>query len=175
MLGGWLFPAVLFGAGLWIKQKQKAGKFRWIAQGEDAVKAMPVILAVAKAESGEALPEPPQGFRWKEITLIYSVSPLSPPSEARIHVLEQWLNGIQPEQTANSSHVTVEGLGLAGLGRHRHRHGGGRGYRGGWGGPWWGPPVYVPYEEPVYIVEEPGFLTKEALERKKRLLKILMR
>ena len=166
MLGGWLFPAVLFGAGLYIKQKQKAGKFRWIAQPEDQVKAMPVIFAVAKSESGEALPEPPQGFRWKEIVLTYAASPLSAPSEARIHVLEQWLNSAP---AGANSFVSLEGLGLGDLGRRgRHR---GRGYRGGWG-PWWGPPAYVPYEEPVYIVEDPAFLTKEALERERKRRKL---
>lgn len=167
MFGGWVFPALLFGAGLYIKQKQKAGKFRWIAQPEGAVKAMPVILAVAKSESGEALPEPPQGFRWKEIVLMYAASPLSAPSEARIHVLEQWLNNAP---AGANSFVSLEGLGLGDLGRHRRHHGHGR--RGGWGGGWWGPPVYVPYEEPVYIVEDPAFLTKEALERERKRRKL---
>ena len=88
MLTGWLMPALVFGAGLYIKSRASSGRYRWLAMTEREAKGLPVIAAVGKAESGDALPQAPEGSRWKPITLQYSASPFSAPSEVEIHVLE---------------------------------------------------------------------------------------
>jgi hypothetical protein len=105
MLMGWLMPALVFGAGLYIKSKAAAGKFRWLVMTEKDAKKLPVIAAVHKAESGDALPQAPSGFRWKPITLMYAASPFSAPSEIEVHVLERWLNDAHmPEGGTGSMH-----------------------------------------------------------------------
>ncbi|MGH8898770.1 MAG: hypothetical protein ACRDZ4_17545, partial [Egibacteraceae bacterium] len=180
----WVMPAVTFGITQFIKAKGK-DTFAWLRKTEEEAKAMPVLLAVGQAESGPQLPDAPEGYRWKQIALAYSVSPFSAPGEAKLWVLEKWLNDAQPLQKgAGAMHdlqafqwngETNPGAGsfltadlIGDLGRHRggRRGGGWRGGRGwGWGPGWWGPPMY--YEQPVILVEDPG-LTAEALRLKKK-------
>ena len=88
MLTGWLVPALVLGAGFYIRRKGAAGKYRWLPMTEAQAKRLPVISAVHKSGSGEALPAAPQGARWKPITLLYAAGPFSAPSEIVIHVLE---------------------------------------------------------------------------------------
>ena len=85
---GWFMPALVFGAGMYIKNKGSAGKFRWLSMTELEAKKLPVIAAVHKSESGEALPAAPPGAKWKPITLLYAAGPFSAPSEVLIHVLD---------------------------------------------------------------------------------------
>lgn len=106
----WLMPGVMFGINLYVKSKKDA-KFLYILAPEGEVKKLPVIMAIGKAEKAEALPAPPGGYRWKEITLTYSVSPFSPPSDTKVHVLEQWLNGApKPGGATMSDYDELQGF-----------------------------------------------------------------
>lgn len=178
MLMGWLMPALVFGAGLYIKGKAASGKYRWLTMTEKEAKGLPVVAAVAKAESGDALPPAPQGFRWRPITLMYAASPFSAPSEVEIYVLEQWLNeaprpqgGTGPMNDYDSDPSLGElGRHRGGGGRHHHHHRGGRGFGPGpgWGyGPGWYDPFFVVYQEPVILTERETFdLAKEQKKAK---------
>lgn len=107
----WLMPGTMFLVSQWIKSRANGAKL-YLMKTEEEVKAVPVIVAVGQAAKAKELPPAPGGFRWKEIVLTYSVSPFSAPSEAKINVLEKWLNNApHPGGTgAMSDYDTLQGF-----------------------------------------------------------------
>lgn len=88
-MGGWLLPAMLIGTALWARSKRSSGKVRWVQKTEQEVKQMPIGLVLEQQmESGDALPAPKEGHRWKAIQMYVATSPLTAPEEIVIHVLE---------------------------------------------------------------------------------------
>lgn len=101
----WFTPALMFGVSYYVRNKIKSAKVRWLNMPEAEAKKLPTIAAIAKSEGGEALPEPPEGYRWKPITLIYSASPFAPQSTFEVNVLESWLgNGAPTSQEVGGLH-----------------------------------------------------------------------
>ena len=89
MVAWWLMPAIMLGTSLYAKGKMKSGKFRWIPKTEAEVKKLPVGYVMATmVETGDALPVPPTGHGWKEIKILMSTTPLTPPEEISMHVME---------------------------------------------------------------------------------------
>lgn len=91
-MASWLMPAVIGGLMLYAKNKASAA-FRWIMSDEDSILSMPVALLLTKVETGEALPAPPAGFRWKAVQVNFASTPFAAPQQLAVNVLEQWLNG----------------------------------------------------------------------------------
>jgi len=85
----WMMPAVMVGTGLYVRNKVKSAKFKWLNMTEEEVKQLPTIYAIGKAEGGDALPEPPAGFRWKPLSLIYAASPFAAQSEFLVYVVDK--------------------------------------------------------------------------------------
>lgn len=90
MLGAWwLMPGLTLGVALYVRSKRKAGKVRWIEKTEEELKKLPAGLIMAKLlDYGDELPQPPEGFKWREITMLISTTPISAPEELVVHVLD---------------------------------------------------------------------------------------
>lgn len=89
MVAWWLMPAIMLGTSLYAKARMKAGKFRWIPKTEAEVKKLPVGYVMATmVETGDELPVPPAGHGWKEIKMLMATTPLTPPEEIVMHVME---------------------------------------------------------------------------------------
>lgn len=114
-----LMPALIGGLMLYGKSKASAA-FRWIMSDEMSVLSMPVALLLTKVETGESLPEAPQGFRWKQVSVSFASSPFATPQQLIINVLEQWLNGSSipgaaPQTPAINGFLTAQGAMAAGM------------------------------------------------------------
>lgn len=96
MVAWWIMPAATLGIALYARSKRKAGKVRWIPKTEAEVKRLPTGFVMASLlESGDELPAPKEGHRWKELSFLLSTSPLTPPEEVHIHVLDPIFNNAQ--------------------------------------------------------------------------------
>lgn len=95
----WFMPGVMLATGMYVRHKVKSAKVRWLNMSEEDAKKLPTIAAIAKSDGGDVLPEAPEGFRWKEIQLIYSASPFAPQSTFKVNVLAPWLANNVPTGT----------------------------------------------------------------------------
>ena len=85
----WMMPAVTLAIALYVKGKRKAGKVRWVERTEEQLKKLPAGFILAKLlDYGDELPPPPEGSKWREITMLVSTSPISAPEELVVHVLD---------------------------------------------------------------------------------------
>jgi hypothetical protein len=109
----WVMPAVIGGLMMYGKGKASAA-FRWILSDVDSVLSMPVALLLTKVQTGEALPAPPEGFRWKPIDVTFAASPFATPQKLTVNVLEQWLNGV-PKPPGVSGFLTSQAMMAAGM------------------------------------------------------------
>lgn len=89
----WMLPGVLIGASLVVKARAKAGKVRWLAMTETDLQKLPIALALMQASTGDALPQPPAGHRWKPVKMLVSPSPFAAPEETVVHVAERIFDG----------------------------------------------------------------------------------
>ena len=144
-IASWLMPVAMFGVSTYLKSMGTRGKFRWIVKPELEVRGQSILTNVTTAESGDVLPVPPDGYRWKPIQLTFQSGPLAAPAVVEIHVLQE---APQESSTGTAGFLSVEHL--ASMGRHGH-HGGGHRHGGGnWGGGWG-----YPYVAPLYVEELP--------------------
>lgn len=147
-----VMPGLMFGISTYLKSMGTRGKFRWIGKPELEVRSQSILVNVTTAQSGDALPVPPEGYQWKPIQLTFQSGPLASPAVVEIHVLQEAPGA---SQTGTAGFLSVEhlrGFGLHGGGHHGGGHGGGhhRGGGGNWGGGWG-----YPYVAPLYVEELP--------------------
>jgi hypothetical protein len=145
-----VMPGLMFGISTYLKSMGTRGKFRWITKPELEVRSQSILVNVTTAQSGDALPAPPDGYMWKPIQLTFQSGPLASPAVVEIHVLQE---APQESSTGTAGFLSVEHL--ASMGRHGHggghHHGGHhRGGGGNWGGGWG-----YPYVAPLYVEELP--------------------
>lgn len=116
----WVMPALTLGAALWTKYKRTAGKFRWVRMTEKKLRQLPPGLVLARElETGDSLPDAPEGYSWKAVTMLLSTTPLTPPQEVVIHALEPKLPITRPasmEAMASSYMTAQEAKGSPNLG-----------------------------------------------------------
>ncbi len=86
----WTMPAITIGAMFLVKQRGKAGKVRWINLTKDDVSRAPIGLIMAQLQSGDALPNPPDGTTWKPMKIAVAPSPFAAVQEITINILEKW-------------------------------------------------------------------------------------
>ena len=122
----WLMPGAMFGISQYLKSMGSRGKFRWVAKPELEVRGMSILVVVTEAESGDALPPPPSGYRWKPIQLTFQPGPLSAPAIVTVHVLDdaQAATGV-PGVAGFLTVQHLQGLGLPPPHPHHHHHRGG--------------------------------------------------
>lgn len=96
----WLTPAIIAGAYYYAKAKGKEGRVRWLRETEAAMLTLPTALLMSKVESGDRLPQPPNGFVWHAVKIFMSSSPLAPPAEVEINVLDPIVNGMIPKSVS---------------------------------------------------------------------------
>jgi hypothetical protein len=84
----WIMPVVIGGLMLYGKNKASAA-YRWMLADEASILSMPVALLLTKLDTGEKLPDPTAGYRWKPIDITFAASPFTTPEKMTVHVLEK--------------------------------------------------------------------------------------
>jgi len=94
----WLMPAITFGVTAYVKgrTKEEKGKVRWLNMTQAEMMAYPLGILATKFETGDALPAPPKGYRWKLVKMLMTTNIFATPSEATFYIKE---NGLQIGQT----------------------------------------------------------------------------
>lgn len=87
----WVLPAITFGVATYVKSRtdKKNGKVRWLNMTEAEMMAFPLGILATKIESGDQLPFPKVGYRWKHVTMVMATSIFSAPTEADFYVFEK--------------------------------------------------------------------------------------